>query len=414
MRQRALIAIGLSCQPRLLIADEPTSALDVTVQRQILDHLDKMTTELGTAVLLITHDLGLAAERADKVVVMYRGQVVESGPSLELLQNPQHPYTQRLVASAPSLASRRIQVAKELGRRNRRTLLAPSEDAVRRSRPLPDDVLQIENLTQGLQAARRARAGRRTSPPWTTSPSASSAGTTTAIVGESGSGKSTVAQMVLNLLEPTSGKIIFDGVDTSTLNSKELFAFRRRVQPIFQDPYGSLDPMYNIFRTIEEPLRTHKIGDKASREKKVRELLDQVALPQSTMQRYPNELSGGQRQRVAIARALALDPEVIICDEAVSALDVLVQAQVLNLLADLQSELGLTYLFITHDLAVVRQIADHVCVMEKGKLVETGSHRRRLRFAAAGLHQGAAQRHPRRPPHAAAGSEWPERPLPRA
>ena len=198
-------------------------------------------------------------------------------------------------------------------------------------------------------------------------------GTTTAIVGESGSGKSTVAQMVLNLLKPTSGKIVFDGVDTSTLNSKEIFAFRRRVQPIFQDPYGSLDPMYNIFRTIEEPLRTHKIGDKASREKKVRELLDQVALPQSTMQRYPNELSGGQRQRVAIARALALDPEVIICDEAVSALDVLVQAQVLNLLADLQSRLGLTYLFITHDLAVVRQIADHVCVMERGKLVETGS-----------------------------------------
>ena len=159
-------------------------------------------------------------------------------------------------------------------------------------------------------------------------------------MGESGSGKSTVAQMVLNLLKPTSGKIIFDGVDTSTLNSKEIFAFRRRVQPIFQDPYGSLDPMYNIFRTIEEPLRTHKIGDKASREKKVRELLDQVALPQSTMQRYPNELSGGQRQRVAIARALALDPEVIICDEAVSALDVLVQAQVLNLLAELQSRLG--------------------------------------------------------------------------
>ena len=179
--------------------------------------------------------------------------------------------------------------------------------------------------------------------------------------------------MVLNLLEPTSGKIIFDGVDTSALNSKEIFAFRRRVQPIFQDPYGSLDPMYNIYRTIEEPLRVHKIGDKASREKKVRELLDQVSLPQSTMQRYPNELSGGQRQRVAIARALALDPEVIVCDEAVSALDVLVQAQVLNLLAELQSRLGLTYLFITHDLAVVRQIADHVCVMEKGKLVETGS-----------------------------------------
>ena len=240
------------------------------------------------------------------------------------------------------------------------------------SRPRRDEVLQIQNLRKVF----KLRSGLGKSTDFTAVDDVSFSvkrGTTTAIVGESGSGKSTVAQMVLNLLTPTSGKIIFDGVDTSTLNSKEIFAFRRRVQPIFQDPYGSLDPMYNIFRTIEEPLRTHKIGDKASREKKVRELLDQVALPQSTMQRYPNELSGGQRQRVAIARALALDPEVIICDEAVSALDVLVQAQVLNLLAELQSRLGLTYLFITHDLAVVRQIADHVCVMEKGKLVETGS-----------------------------------------
>ncbi|MDV8146627.1 ABC transporter ATP-binding protein [Arthrobacter sp. B10-11] len=374
MRQRALIAIGLSCQPRLLIADEPTSALDVTVQRQILDHLEQMTSELGTSVLLITHDLGLAAERADKVVVMYRGNVVEAGPSLELLQNPQHPYTQRLVASAPSLASRRIQVAKELGVESDE-LLAPGTASgadIVVEPTMTEDVLQIQNLRKVF----KLRSGFGKSTDFTAVDDVSFSvkrGTTTAIVGESGSGKSTVAQMVLNLLQPTSGKIVFDGVDTSTLNNKEIFAFRRRVQPIFQDPYGSLDPMYNIFRTIEEPLRTHKIGDKASREKKVRELLDQVALPQSTMQRYPNELSGGQRQRVAIARALALDPEVIICDEAVSALDVLVQAQVLNLLAELQSRLGLTYLFITHDLAVVRQIADHVCVMEKGKLVETGS-----------------------------------------
>lgn len=370
MRQRALIAIGLSCQPRLLIADEPTSALDVTVQRQILDHLEQMTSELGTSVLLITHDLGLAAERADKVVVMYRGNVVEAGPSLELLQNPQHPYTQRLVASAPSLASRRIQVAKERGVESQELLAAGEEAAVEPT--LTEEVLQIENLSKVF----KLRSGFGKSTDFTAVDDVSFSvkrGTTTAIVGESGSGKSTVAQMVLNLLEPTSGKIVFDGVDTSKLNSKEIFAFRRRVQPIFQDPYGSLDPMYNIYRTIEEPLRIHKIGDKASREKKVRELLDQVALPQSTMRRYPNELSGGQRQRVAIARALALDPEVIICDEAVSALDVLVQAQVLNLLAELQSRLGLTYLFITHDLAVVRQIADHVCVMEQGKLVETGS-----------------------------------------
>ena len=263
MRQRALIAIGLSCQPRLLIADEPTSALDVTVQRQILDHLDTMTTELGTAVLLITHDLGLAAERADKVVVMYRGQVVESGPSLELLQNPQHPYTQRLVASAPSLASRRIQAAKELGVETD-DMLAPSEAGVVEPAK-PDDVLQIQNLRKVF----KLRSGLGKSTDFTAVDDVSFSvkrGTTTAIVGESGSGKSTVAQMVLNLLTPTSGKIIFDGVDTSTLNSKEIFAFRRRMQPIFQDPYGSLDPMYNIFRTIEEPLRTHDRGQGQPRE----------------------------------------------------------------------------------------------------------------------------------------------------
>ncbi|MDI2020536.1 peptide/nickel transport system ATP-binding protein [Paenarthrobacter nicotinovorans] len=368
MRQRALIAIGLSCQPKLLIADEPTSALDVTVQRRILDHLDKMTTELGTSVLLITHDLGLAAERADKVIVMYQGNVVEAGPSLELLRNPQHPYTRRLVESAPSLASRRIQVAKEQGV-EAGDLLAPVAVAKERT---ADDVLQIKNLRKIY----KLRQGLGQTSDFAAVDDVSftvKRGTTTAIVGESGSGKSTVAKMVLQLEKPTEGQIIFDGVDTAGLKGKELFKFRRRVQPIFQDPYGSLDPMYNIFRTIEEPLRVHKIGNAASREKKVRELLDQVALPQSMMQRYPNELSGGQRQRIAIARALALDPEVIICDEAVSALDVLVQAQVLNLLADLQDNLGLTYLFITHDLAVVRQIADHVCVMEKGKLVETGS-----------------------------------------
>ncbi|MFI2563102.1 ABC transporter ATP-binding protein [Paenarthrobacter sp. NPDC018779] len=368
MRQRALIAIGLSCQPKLLIADEPTSALDVTVQRKILDHLDTMTTELGTSVLLITHDLGLAAERADKVVVMYQGNVVEAGPSLELLRNPQHPYTRRLVESAPSLASRRIQVAKEQGV-EAEDLLAPTTVAESRA---TDDVLQIKDLRKVYKL--RQGLGQATDFAAVDGVSFNvKRGTTTAIVGESGSGKSTVAKMVLQLESPTEGQIVFDGVDTAGLKGKELFKFRRRVQPIFQDPYGSLDPMYNIFRTIEEPLRVHKIGNAASREKKVRELLDQVALPQTTMQRYPNELSGGQRQRIAIARALALDPEVIICDEAVSALDVLVQAQVLNLLAELQDNLGLTYLFITHDLAVVRQIADHVCVMEKGKLVETGS-----------------------------------------
>jgi peptide/nickel transport system ATP-binding protein len=367
MRQRALIAIGLSCRPRLLIADEPTSALDVTVQRQILDHLDTMTEELGTAVLLITHDLGLAAERAHKVIVMYKGQVVEAGPALELLTNPRHPYTQKLVASAPSIASRRIESAKKAGIETE-DLLAPAAP----KGASPDRVIEVEDLTKVFKI--RGSWGKSTDFTAVDKVSFSIArGTTTAVVGESGSGKSTVAKMVLGLEGATSGSIRFDGVDITTLGRKEMFDFRRRVQPIFQDPYGSLDPMYNIYRTIEEPLRVHGVGDAKSREKKVRELLDQVALPSAMMQRFPNELSGGQRQRVAIARALALDPEVVICDEAVSALDVLVQAQILNLLADLQSDLGLSYLFITHDLAVVRQIADHVAVMEKGRLVEQGT-----------------------------------------
>ncbi len=367
MRQRALIAIGLSCSPRLLIADEPTSALDVTVQRQILDHLETLTREMGTAVLLITHDLGLAAERAQRVVVMYKGRVVESGPALEILRNPRHPYTQRLVESAPSLASKRIDSIQDRG------LEAPeASGAMTAQESGTPDVIEVRNLTKVFKL--RSGLGRHTD--FTAVDNVSFAvprGTTTAVVGESGSGKSTVARMVLNLEKPTSGSIFFDGTDVTTLGRKELFAFRRRVQPIFQDPYGSLDPMYNIFHTIEEPLRVHGIGDTASRAAKVRRLLDQVALPQSVMRRFPNELSGGQRQRVAVARALALDPEVVICDEAVSALDVLVQAQILNLLAELQADLGLSYLFITHDLAVVRQIADEVCVMQKGKVVETGT-----------------------------------------
>ncbi|QXQ11235.1 ABC transporter ATP-binding protein [Paeniglutamicibacter sp. Y32M11] len=363
MRQRALIAIGLACRPRLLIADEPTSALDVTVQQQILDHLDTMTSELGTAVLLITHDLGLAAERAQKVIVMYKGQVVESGPALEILRNPQHPYTQRLVASAPSLASKRLESQPVEVAEGVNAVVKPDHSGAR------DEILQVKNLTKVF----KIRKGLGRSEDFTAVDDVSFAvkrGTTTAIVGESGSGKSTVAQMVLNLLKPTEGSITFDGEEMANRSERELFKFRRRVQPIFQDPYGSLDPMFSIYRTIEEPLRIHGIGDAKSRQLRVKELLDHVAIPTATMHRYPNELSGGQRQRIAIARALALQPEVIICDEAVSALDVLVQAQILNLLNKLQEDLNLTYLFITHDLAVVRQIADDVCVMQKGRIVE--------------------------------------------
>jgi peptide/nickel transport system ATP-binding protein len=369
MRQRALIAVGLAARPKLLIADEPTSALDVTVQRQILDHLEVLTRELGTAVLFITHDLGLAAERAEHLVVMFKGRVVESGPARQILADPQHPYTKRLVASAPSLASRRIQVAHEQGEASDE-LLAHHADAEPVRAP---DAVVARNLTKVFQI-RGARPGASTD--FTAVDDVSftlKRGSTLALVGESGSGKSTAANMVLGLLEPTSGTVEFDGVDVASLGTKELFRFRRRIQPVFQNPYGSLDPMFSVYRSIEEPLRLHRVGNAKAREARVRELLDMVALPQSTMRRFPNELSGGQRQRIAIARALALKPEVIVLDEAVSALDVLVQAQILELLGDLQDELSLSYLFITHDLAVVRQIADSVVVMQNGRVVEQAS-----------------------------------------
>ncbi len=323
MRQRALIAIGLAARPKLLIADEPTPALDVTVQQQILTHLDHLTAELG---------------------------VVESGPAMEILLNPPHPYTQRLVASAPSLASQRmrsslirtqvkveaVETAQEVARE---TILEDALPGEMLKKSLPDNVIVVENLTKVFKIRGGAPGSSSSFKAVDNVSFALKRGTTTAIVGESGSGKSTVAQMVPRLLPPTEGSVFFDGHDISQYRGRELLALRRRMQPIFQNPYGSLDPMYSIYRTIEEPLRTHKVGNKKSRDKKVRQLLDKVSLSATAMRRFPNELPGGQRQRVAIARALALDPEVVICDEAVSALDVLVQAQVLTLLNDLQAEL---------------------------------------------------------------------------
>lgn len=350
MRQRALIAIGLACAPRLLIADEPTSALDVTVQRTILDQIDTLTRELGTSVLLITHDLGLAAERASKVVVMHRGRVVEAGPAAEILSNPQHEYTKALVAAAPSVAAARAEVI-EHGQGDASTAA--------------DNIVEVSGLTKVYPV--------RGSDDFTAAKDVSFViprGQTVAIVGESGSGKTTTARMLLKAVEPTSGSMLFEGQEIADLKGAELRSFRQRVQPVFQDPYSSLNPSFTIGRIVGEPLEAYRRGSRAERRARVHELMDQVSLPQSMLRRYPGELSGGQRQRVAIARALALKPDLVVCDEPVSALDVLVQSQILHLLGELQRELGLSYLFISHDLAVVRLISDHVAVMQRGEIVE--------------------------------------------
>jgi peptide/nickel transport system ATP-binding protein len=365
LRQRALIAMALSGRPGLLIADEPTSALDVTVQRRILDHIDSLTGEFGTAMLLITHDLGLAAERAEHLVVMYRGRVVESGPALELLRDPRHEYTRKLVESAPSLAAaRRPERVRELTTR--------------------DAVLVADRLTKRYRT--------RGSVPWRSGESVAvedvsftlHRGRTTALVGESGSGKSTVAQLVLGLLEPSSGSVVFDGGDIGRLKGREQTRFRRRVQPIFQNPYASLDPLYSIHRCIDEPLRTHGIGTRAERESRVRELLEHVALPSSVLDRYPDELSGGQRQRVVIARALAPDPALLIADEPIASLDVSIRAEILELLQSLVLQRGVGMLYITHDLLSAQMLADHAIVLQNGEVQEQGPAKQVIESPKAG------------------------------
>jgi peptide/nickel transport system ATP-binding protein len=362
MRQRALIAIGLACNPRLLIADEPTSALDVTVQKTILDQLGRMTSDLGTSVLLITHDLGLAAERASRVIVMHRGHIVEQGPARQILEDPQHPYTQDLVRAAPSVAVARLRP--EVYARTPQAAEAPRSEI-----PAADNIVEVEDLTKLYKIRGKKDEFAAVSHVSFAIPR----GQTVAIVGESGSGKTTTARMLLKIIEPSSGAMRFEGQDVAGLKGKALRDFRQKVQPIFQDPYSSLNPMFTIERIIAEPLEFYKRGTSKDRSARVRKLLDDVALPESMLRRYPSELSGGQRQRVAIARALALNPELIVCDEPVSALDVLVQDQILTLLRDLQREYGLSYLFISHDLAVVRLISDYVCVMKDGQLVEAAS-----------------------------------------
>ncbi|MET8652335.1 ABC transporter ATP-binding protein [Nocardia aurea] len=346
-RQRVLIASALIAEPDLVIADEPTSALDATVARRVLDRLAEQTAARGTAVLLITHDLAIAAERADRVVVLEGGEIVESGPTSTVLRHPRHPYTKRLFAASPSLAPFD-------GFRPARADAGPPlltlRDVHKSFRARGATVTAVSGV--GFELAR---------------------GETLSLVGESGSGKSTTARIALRLTEPDSGTVTFDGHDLNSLRGSRLRRLRQRFQVVYQNPYASLDPRWRVARIVEEPLRAYGVGDSAQRRARVRELLDQVSLPGGYDQRRPAELSGGQRQRVAIARALALHPDLLVLDEPVSALDASVQAQILELLDRLQTELNLSYLFISHDLAVVRRISDRVAVMRHGRVVETGT-----------------------------------------
>jgi peptide/nickel transport system ATP-binding protein len=362
LRQRALIAIALAGKPELLIADEPTSALDSTVQRRILDHLDGLVAHTGVSLLIITHDLGVAADRADRLLVMSEGRVVEEGHPHDILGNPQHDYTRRLLAAAPGLAHLRR------GRSAARTV-----ERVRAITPTADaqPILQLAHVTKEF-ALPRTVAGGRTFRAVDDLTIAVQRGQTVAVVGESGSGKTTALRIAMRLESPTTGQISFDGADITALGWRELRPLRRRFQLVHQNPYASLDPRFTVRDIITEPLDSFAIGSRATRQKAAGELLDRVGLPQSFSQRRSAELSGGQRQRVAIARALALEPELLLLDEPVSALDVSVQAQILDLLVELQRDLGLSYLVISHDLAVVAEISHRVAVMASGRIVEEG------------------------------------------
>ncbi|WP_306299266.1 MULTISPECIES: ABC transporter ATP-binding protein [Paenibacillus] len=351
MRQRVMIGIALACRPELLIADEPTTALDVTIQAQILNLMKDMQEQLGTSIILITHDLGVVAGMCDRVVVMKEGQIVETGTTTEIFANPKHPYTIRLLNALPRLDQKK---------KPKPVSLVP--------RDLEDDqpLLEVKSLKQhfNLGKGNTLKAVNDIS-------FHIRQGETLGVVGESGSGKSTTGRAILRLHEPTGGDVLFKGVPLNRLSVSEMKTMRRHMQIIFQDPYASLNPKMRIMDIIGEALDIHQLAGTASqREKRVEELLEMVGLDPTHAQRYPHEFSGGQRQRIGIARALAVEPEFIVCDEPLSALDVSIQAQIVQLLEELQQRLGLTYLFIAHDLSMVKHISDRVAVMYNGKIVE--------------------------------------------
>jgi len=380
MRQRVMIAMALSCQPRLLIADEPTTALDVTIQAQILNTIRELQRDLGTAVIFITHDMGVVAEMADDVVVMLRGKKVEQGTVEDIFKAPKHPYTRALLAAVPRLGSL---TGRDLPLRTPQTVLegetlrevgeTREQDTARYDEP----VLRVDKLTTRFdvghnlfgRVTHRVHAVEEVS--FDVYP-----GETLALVGESGSGKSTIGKTLQQLVAPTSGAVRYNGQDIFSMDSAGRQRLRQEIQYIFQDPYASLDPRKTVAFSIAEPIRTHGLlsGEDAIA-RRVGELLEQVGLKPEHARRYPHEFSGGQRQRVCIARALASNPKLIIADESVSALDVSIQAQILNLLMDLQKDRGLSYLFITHDMAVVEKVSHRVAVLYLGQIVELGTRR---------------------------------------
>ncbi|MFC9941905.1 ABC transporter ATP-binding protein [Streptomyces pratensis] len=350
MRQRALIAMALACEPRLIVADEPTTALDVTVQAQILDLLHGLRAETGMGLLLVTHDVGVAAESVDDILVMQHGRAVERGPVTEVLGTPREPYTRELLASVPRVEGKRA------GLPGPRTAPADAE-------PLLEAV--------GLRREFGRGAGRVTAVDGVSL--TVHAGETLGIVGESGSGKTTLGRMLVRLTDATAGRLRYGGADIGSLPEKDLRPFRRELQMVFQDPVASLNPRRSIGESVADPLRAAGETDEGRIRDRVRELLERVGLDAGRYERHPHEFSGGQRQRIGIARVLAAEPKLIVCDEPVSALDVTTQAQVIALLAELQSELGIGLVFIAHDLAVVRQVSDRVAVMRRGRIVEQGA-----------------------------------------